>query len=324
MKQVCFLLPDELLKPSTFFAALEIYEKANEFGVKQQNKPFYNVKIVGSSNIQDIHNSQFAIHAVDVKNVSRRPDLIIIPGLHVPNDSCFERNKHLINWMVMQYKAGAELASLCTGSFFLAATGLLKNKECSTHWKAESEFLKMFPEVKLQTDKIITDSKGIYTAGGAYSSLNLILYMIEKYNGREVALYCAKVLQIDIERNSQAPFIIFKGQKKHDDDQIKEVQLFIEANVEEKITVEYLSDKFSISKRSLIRRFKKATNNPPLEYIQRIKMEAAKRSLESNRKNINEVMYSVGYTDVKAFRNIFKKVTGLSPVEYKLKFSSLK
>jgi transcriptional regulator GlxA family with amidase domain len=178
----------------------------------------------------------------------------------------------------------------------------------------------MFPKVKLCTDKIVTDNDGIYTAGGANSSFNLILYLIGKFSGYETALYCSKISQIDIDRHSQLPFMMFKGEKDHDDNAIKDVQDFIEANIDERVTVEFLANKFAMSKRNFIRRFKKAINNVPLEYIQKVKMEVAMRSLELKRKNVNEVMYSVGYTDVKAFRTIFKKITGFSPSEYQQKF----
>lgn len=225
--------------------------------------------------------------------------------------------------MISQHESGAEIASLCTGAFFLAFTGLLRDKECSTHWKAEHRFLQMFPDVKLKVDKIITDNNGIYSAGGATSSLNLALYLLEKHYKREVALHCAKILQIDIERGSQAQFILFEGQKNHGDEDVKKIEAFIEKNLEEKITVDKLAGKFSIAKRSLIRRFKKATNNAPIEYIQRIKVEAAKRRLESGHKTVNEIMYSVGYNDAKAFRDIFKKIAGLTPIEYRSRYNAL-
>ena len=223
--------------------------------------------------------------------------------------------------MIRQYNEGAEVASLCTGAFLLAATGLLKGKSCSTHWKAETAFREHFPTLHLRPDKIITDKDGIYTAGGATSSLNLILYLVEKYSGRPTALYCAKVLQIDIDRNSQSPFILFEGLKTHKDEAIREIQEYIEAKVEEKLTVEDLARRCAMHRINFTRRFKKATQLSPIDYIQRVKIEAAKRSLESTRKNVNEVMYSVGYADPKAFRNIFRKVAGVTPQEYKNKFA---
>jgi transcriptional regulator GlxA family with amidase domain len=321
MKQVSFLLADGVLKPSSLFAAIEIFQRANEFYRNRGEAAFYDIQIVGTNLSQNLLNTSFSINAI--KNITsvKKTDCIIIPAFDDGNDFAIKKSGDAISWIVEQYKDGAEVASLCTGTFLLAATGLLKGKECSTHWRAEESFRRMFPDLGLCTDKIITDNSGIYTAGGATSSLNLILYLVEKYNGRQVALYCSKVLQIDIERNSQSPFIIFNGLKDHADEAIMEMQYYIENNIEEKITVDLLADKCAMNRVNFSRRFKKATQTSPVEYIQRVKIEAAKRNLESGRKNINEVMYSVGYADVKAFRTIFKKIAGITPLEYKAKFS---
>ncbi len=167
----------------------------------------------------------------------------------------------------------------------------------------------------------MTEDDGIYTSGGAYSFLNLLIYIIEKYAGRDMAIMIAKAFMIDIDRISQSPFIMFRGQKSHDDEPIKKAQEFIEHNFEEKITVDQLASMLALGRRNMERRFKKATSNTVVEYIQRVKVEAAKKNLETSRKNINEVMYEVGYSDTKAFRTIFKKITGLSPIEYKQKYN---
>lgn len=320
MKKVYFLIPHGTIKPTSLFAALEVFEKANDYVFHKSGKTFYDIKIVGSNINQPLHNGMFSIEISDYRRL-QRPDLIVIPAFHENTNYSTKENSELMAWLVKQHKLGAEIASLCTGAFTLAATGLLKNKECSTHWKAEQSFREKYPDVDLRIDKVITDSKGIYTAGGATSSLNLILYLVEKYNGRAAALYCAKILQVDIERNSQSQFILFEGQKDHDDQEIKKIQQYIEKNTDAKLTVESLADKFAIARRSLVRRFKKATNHSPIEYIQKIKVEAAKRNLERNRKTVNEIMYSVGYTDAKAFRTVFKKVTGISPIDYRQKYN---
>ncbi len=308
-----------VLKPSSLFTAIEVFEKANQFYTERGERPFYKIEIVGATLAQHLQNSWFSIQATKDTRSVHKTDCIIIPGMECDSTSMWD-NSEMISWIVRQYKEGAEIASLCTGAFLLAATGLLKGKECSTHWKAQEAFMQLYPDSKLCTDKVITDSNGIYTAGGGLSCLNLVVYLVEKYNGREVALYCAKLLQIDIDRHSQSPFIIFSGQKEHHDDEIKKIQDFIEANIEEKITVDQLAYRCDMNRVNFSRRFKRATQISPIEYIQRVKMEAAKRSLESSRKNINEVMYSVGYVDIKAFRNAFKKVTGITPWEYKTKF----
>jgi transcriptional regulator GlxA family with amidase domain len=170
-------------------------------------------------------------------------------------------------------------------------------------------------------DRIITEDHGLYTSGGANSYWNLLLYLVEKFTDRDMAILASKVYALEIERTSQSPFIMFNGQKEHEDDDVRKAQEFIEKNVTEKISIEELALKYAIGRRSFEKRFKKATNNTPVEYIQRVKIEAAKRHFEASRKNVNEVMYEVGYSDTKAFRTIFKRITGLSPVEYRNKYN---
>jgi transcriptional regulator GlxA family with amidase domain len=178
----------------------------------------------------------------------------------------------------------------------------------------------MFPKVNLQTDRLITDENGIYTNGGAYSFLNLVIYLVEKYYDRQTAIFCSKVFQIEIDRNSQSAFAIFTGQKSHGDEMVIQAQAYIESKLDEKVSVEELSTRFAVGRRNFDRRFIRATGNTPVEYLQRVKIEAAKKRIENGRNTINEIMYEVGYSDVKAFREVFKKITGMSPLEYRNKY----
>ena len=205
----------------------------------------------------------------------------------------------------------------------MASTGLLNGKKCSTHWGFQNEFREMFPEVEVVEGHIITEEERLYSSGGANSYWNLLLYLTEKYTDRETAILASKYFAIDIDRDSQATFAMFQGQKNHTDESIKLVQEYIEANIQERITIDQLADLVSLGRRSFERRFKIATNNSVLHYINRVKIETAKRFFESSRKNINEVMYDVGYTDTKAFRTIFKKITGLTPIEYRNKYNKM-
>jgi transcriptional regulator GlxA family with amidase domain len=181
----------------------------------------------------------------------------------------------------------------------------------------------MFPDVEVVDGSVITEENRLYSSGGAMSYWNLLLYLVEKYTNRETAIVASKYFAIDIDRESQSAFAMFQGQKNHNDAAIKKAQEFIENNIQERITIEELANLVSLGRRSFERRFKLATNNSVLEYINRLKMENAKRSFETSRKNINEVMYDVGYTDTKAFRTIFKKITGLSPIEYRNKYNEM-
>ena len=170
-------------------------------------------------------------------------------------------------------------------------------------------------------EKIICEDNGIYSSGGAYSILNFTLYLIERFFGRETAIWCSKVSEIEFDRISQSEFIIFSGQKDHTDEPIKDAQLYIENNYKDKLNVDEIAHRVNLNGRSFLRRFKKATANTPLEYIQRVKVEAAKKKLESTTKTILEIMYGIGYNDEKAFRTTFRKYSGLSPKEYQRKYN---
>jgi transcriptional regulator GlxA family with amidase domain len=232
-----------------------------------------------------------------------------------------KKNEAFIPFIIDQYRNGAEVASLCCGAFLLAATGLLNGKEMSSHWASAELFRQTFPEVTLVDGRIVTEHQGLYSSGGATSYWNLLLHLVEKHAGREMAILAAKIYALEIDRKSQSPFAIFTGQKRHEDEPIKRAQEFIEQNITEKITIEDLSEKFAIGRRHFERRFKKATNNSPIEYIQRVRIEAAKKKLESSPLNVSQVMYEVGYSDPKAFRSTFKKITGISPADYRVKYN---
>jgi transcriptional regulator GlxA family with amidase domain len=320
MKHVSILVPESAVlaavdDPRHVFSAVNDVEKS-------LGKPaIFDIKFVGLSKEVKLHNSSFTVHTDLFLDEIEKTDLIFIPAFYGSAETILETNKAFVPWIVEQHKKGAEVVSLCVGAFLLAKTGLLDGKKCSTHWRAANEFTEMFPGVELVTDRIITEEEGIYTSGGATSYWNLLIYLVEKFTSREMAIMIAKLFAIDIERHSQSQFIVFKGQSSHADNNIKKAQKFIENNFQERITIDELSSKCALSRRSLERRFKKATNNTINEYIQRVKIEAAKKSFETSRKNITEVMFDVGYSDTKAFRGIFKKLTGMTPFDYRNKYN---
>ena len=305
---------------SSIVGAYKIFSRANEFQIAKGKKPIFHIQLAGISKKVSYYDGLFNVKPhLTVEEISKT-NLIIIPSLNHHYRESIKSNKILVEWIDKQYRKGSELAAICTGAFLLAASGLLNGRSCSTHWAAATDFHQMFPDVQLQIDKLITDEKGIYTNGGAYSFLNLIIYLIEKYYNRETAIYCAKVFQIEIDRNNQSEFTIFTGQKTHDDEMVKKAQSIIESRLKDKISIEQLSSKLHVGRRNFDRRFIKATGNTPVAYAQRVKMEAAKKSFENSSKNINEVMYDVGYNDVKAFREVFRKYTGMAPLEYIRKY----
>lgn len=320
MKQVTILVPNGYADLGSITGSFEILTRANEYWQKIGNKPKLEIHIAGFVTELKLDVGLFSIHPENITEIVN-PDLLIIPSVSDHYDTIIEQNPALITWIRDQYKSGAEVASICTGAFLLAATGLLEGKTCSTHWHAANDFRRQFPNINLHTDKLITAEQGIYTNGGSYSFLNLILFIIEKYFDRQTAIVCSKMYQIDIDRTSQSPFIIFQTQKDHGDELIDKAQTYMEENLSDKISFEELASKLAISRRNFDRRFIKATGNTPVEYLQRVKVEVAKKALEKGRKTIFEVMNEVGYSDDKAFREVFKKITGLSPLDYKAKFN---
>lgn len=319
MKHISILVPKGAILGS-LEGSRQLLTQVNGFFKARGEAPLFAVQLVGLSRETPVCSGSFTVHADVVLAEVQKTDLIIIPAIDGDMEPALEQNRDFIPWIIAQYQGGAEVASLCLGAFLLASTGLLNGRKCATHWMAANHFRQLFPEVNLVTEKIITDQQGIYSSGGAFSYLNLILYLIEKYAGREIAVLSAKVFAIEIERDSQLSFTIFNGQKDHDDETVKEAQTFIETNYQDKITIDQLASMLALGRRNLERRFKKATSNTVVEYIQRVKMEAVKKGLETSRKNINELMYDVGYSDTKAFRTTFKKITGLSPNEYRHKY----
>jgi transcriptional regulator GlxA family with amidase domain len=320
MKHISILVPKNAILGS-LEGSRQLLTQVNEFYKMRGQDPVFKVQLVGLSEETPLSGGLFTARPNALLSDIKKTDLIIIPALDGDLKQAIENNKEFIPWIKEQYQNGSEVASLCLGAFLLASTGLLNGKKCATHWLAANEFKQLFPEVTLVTEKIITDEHRIYSSGGAFSYLNLILYLIEKFTGRDIAVLAAKVFAIEIERDNQSSFIIFQGQKQHEDDLVKKAQEYIEKNYQEKITVDELASMFAISRRNLERRFKKVTFNSVIEYTQRVRIEAAKMSLERTRENVNEAMYKAGYSDTKAFRTTFKKHTGISPLEYRNKYN---
>ena len=320
MKQIALLVLHDAVSASIADPFIML-NGVNDFLKQAGRQPVFKIQLVGLSRAVKLHNGIFTVHIDVLLKDMKKADLIIIPAMGGDLKSAIKKNKDFIPWIVKQSKKGAEVASLCVGAFLLASTGLLNGKECSSHWLTGNLFREMFPEVTLVDGRVVTEQNGIYSSGGATSYWNLLLHLVEKYAGREMSIMASKIYALEIDRKSQSPFIMFNGQKEHVDEPIREAQNYIESKVSERISVGDLAVRFAIGRRHFERRFKKATNNTPVEYIQRVKIEAAKKHFETSRKNVNEVMYDVGYSDTKAFRTMFKKITGLSPLDYKNKYN---
>ena len=298
-----------------------VFTMVNEF-LKQAGKPpLFKIQLVGLSKEVKLNDGLFTIHPDAVLN-EVNPDLIIIPSMTGDMMSATHMNREYAIWIAQRYKDGAEVASLCVGAFLLAFSGVLKGKECTTHWLYANEFRHFYPSVKLLDEKVITDQGGLYSSGGNNAYWNLLMHLVEKYTDRKMAILTAKYFVIDLNKNIQSPFIVFQGLKDHDDDAVRKAQEYIEQNYKDKLSVDQIADKFNVTRRTFERRFKKATRHTVIEYIQRVKVEATKKQLEAGRKSINEIMYSVGYSDIQTYRDVFKRITGMTPIDYRNKYNA--
>jgi transcriptional regulator GlxA family with amidase domain len=245
----------------------------------------------------------------------KKTDLIIVSAEDI---AVLDATSRLTTpWLLKHHRAGSTLTSVCTGAFLLAETGLLDGKRATTHWGFAELFRKRYPDVDLRPESLITDEGSLICGGGAFSYFDLSLYLVEKYCGFEVAAQCGKSLLLDIGRTSQTPYAIFEYQKQHKDDSVLRAQTFIEKNFAQEVNMKDLAPRVGMSLRNFKRRFRRATGDSPLTYLQRFRVESAKRLFENSQKSISEICYQIGYEDIAFFRRIFKRYVGLPPHEYR-------
>jgi len=303
-------------------SSYQLFGRVNDFMRYQGRAPFYDIEIVGLGEHAALSNGLYSIRPDKTIDMVSKTDVIVLPLLCGDFKKAIDENRKYTDWLTTQYQQGAEIVCLCVGSFYLASTGLLDDRKCAVHWAAKNEFQTLFPMVKVVEDTIITDESGIYTCGGGYVYLNLLLYIFEKHLGREIAILASKMFEIDIDRKTQSPYVIFIGQKNHGDEVVLKAQQLIEQNPCDTYTIDALCGMLQLGRRTFERRFKKATGNSVVEYIQRVKVEFAKKQLETTNKTVNEIIYETGYNDIDAFRRVFKKITDLTPNEYRKKYSN--
>ncbi|CAN5439460.1 helix-turn-helix domain-containing protein [soil metagenome] len=300
-------------------AILDVFESVNRFYRLDGETPFFNINIIGAGNADNAHYSQYKIQSFEADT---QFDVVLIPALACEDmRQAITENSKYFNWICGQYQQGAEVACVCTGAFLLAAAGLLNGKTASTHMDSADIFAKTFPLVNLQAHAVVTQDQRIYTSGGATSTFHLLLQLIENHCGRDMAIRIAKYFAIDMDREHQAYFGTFKPIENHEDDLVKKLQERIKKDYATMTSIEGMLDDIPASRRNLFRRFKQATGNTPIEYVQKVRIEAAKRALEKASGNVQESMFESGYSDLKTFRELFKKTVGITPSEYRSKYS---
>ena len=300
-------------------AIIDVFESVNNFCERDQQPPFFNITLFSPEQKTDLYYGSYAMQPI---HEAAQQNLILVPAFGSGDlQTAIASNTMCIPWLASQHQNGAELASFCTGAFLLAAGGLLNGKEATTHIDSAEALAFNFPNVKMKSNAVVTDDKGIYTSGGATSSFHLMLYLIQHYCGQELTLRTAKMFAIDMDREQQTYFGTFSPPQNHGDGLVNMAQKKIENEYQEGSTIEMLIQDIPASRRNVVRRFKQAIGVTPIEYLQRTRIEAAKKLLAQTDQSVLEVMLNSGYNDLKSFRQLFKKSTGVTPKEYREKFN---
>jgi len=306
---------------SMIVGVLDILSFANSQHKSRDESDLFEIEIITETGEAANGFSKFPIQAHRSIKTKSRFDLIYVPGFVGDFEELLSKQKNVIKWLKRQYQDGIMLTAACNGNFLLAESGILKGKRATTHWSLIDAFRKRYKEITLEPEKIIVDNGSIISAAGVTAYFNLALFLVERYGSKELALTTAKVFLVDSGRKLQTPYQMYQVPKNHGDEEIVHVQDWLEANYNEKITLEKMAHVCNLGEKTLVRRFKKVTGETPLAYLQKLRIENAKRLLESKKVSFNEITWRVGYNDISSFHKVFKLETGLTPIEYRSKFS---
>lgn len=325
MKHVHVLVYEDVIL-SAAATPIDILQRSNDILRAAGRPPAFQVGLVSCRHRNVMLNlpvqflSQRTLAELAPGEVSGPEHLIVVPAFMGSWDLVLEKNAAVIPWLAAQHAAGTEVASMCLGSYFLAEAGLLDGKRYTSHWAAAEDLQRRFPGAQLQADCVLTDEGGIYTGGGAFTSLNLLLYLVEKFCGHDIGVQVSKYFSIHRDHINQAHFSMFRGLTQHGDKSVLQAQEWMTQHFDRNISVDEIATHANMSKRNMVRRFKLATQTTPLEYLQKVRVEAAKKALENSSRSIQKVMHDVGYSDSKTFRDVFRRITGVTPQAYRNKY----
>lgn len=251
-------------------------------------------------------------------------DVLLIPGVMAdePSALCGRINElePEVAYVQRLYAQGVRVAASCSGTFLLAKSGLLDGRRATTSWWLGAAFRRQFPRVELDIDQMIVDDGGVITTGAATAVLNLVIKLIGEAAGEDLAHQVGRMLAIDAERQSQAPFVSMAMQERPRTSLAEKAERFLRKAVDTEVSVTALAEHCGTSERSLLRHFKAHYGMTPLEHIQRLRIERAKALLETTHLSFDEVVERCGYTDVSSFRKLFKRATALTPADYRERF----
>ncbi|MDH5216814.1 MAG: helix-turn-helix domain-containing protein [Gammaproteobacteria bacterium] len=323
MKEVVVLAFDNCLT-SSVIGLLDVFEISNNFSkmFTDNDQKLFNVSLASVDGRSVKSFSQFPIHVDKSVEEISRADFIIIPPMMNEIEKVLARNQRLVTWLIERHAQGSVLASVCTGIFFLAEADLLEGKSVTTNPLMVSLFQQRYPAVETDVTRVLIDEGDILTAGPTYAFIDLVVFLIEKLGGSNLAMQCSKLLLHDKNRKSQSPYFLSAMEQSHTDNDVQRIQDWIQQNRINAMTVEDIALRFHMSPRNLVRRFRSATGDTPLTYLQRLRVEDAKRKLENSRQSVDQITLDIGYSDAKSFGRLFKRMTTLSPSEYRKRFAA--
>ncbi|WP_341235595.1 GlxA family transcriptional regulator [uncultured Sulfitobacter sp.] len=244
--------------------------------------------------------------------------LILPPSLEAPIQP--DVAAPLAAWLRERHGEGTMLASVCGGAFLLAETGLLSGRGATTHWTYAEDFRERFPDVALDTDRLIIDGGDIISAGGLMSWTDLGLKLVDRFLGPVVMAQTARMMLVDPPGREQRYYSGFAPRLTHGDAAVLKAQHFLQANEGRDVRLATLAEEAGLEERTLLRRFQKATGLTTTEYAQRLRVAKAQELLQFGRLPVERISWEVGYSDAGAFRKIFHRYVGLTPGEYRQRF----
>jgi len=309
--------------PSTSMAPLEIFSSAGTLWGTLMSEPTEQLFRVRTATV-DGRRASSVVPVALAPTIALRDiehtDLVIVPSAGMDVFAVRDRYPREIEWLVEQDKKKTTLAGICSGVALLAWGGLLDGRAATTHWGLVDRCRELFPKAQWDGDRFVTESDHILCGGGVYASIDLSLHLVERYCGHEVAVKTARSLLLETPRIWQRSHAAQPPRSAHEDEPVHRAQEWLVAHFPKEVDLDELAATVGMSPRNFARRFKAATGEAPLAYLHRLRIDAARHSLENKHRTVEEISEEVGYGDVAFFRKLFKRHTGASPRDYRARF----
>lgn len=309
---------------STVTGPVDIFSMANQIAAQSRptmSEPFCNPVLVSADGGPVVGFNGISIPAHYSFAECPRPDIILVPGVYNGVDQLLEA-RAVIDWVRERHARGCCVCSVCAGAFVLAEAGIVTGREVTTHWVLEDRFRQRYADVPLHIEAMLVDGGDYVCAGGVSAYADLCLHLLARFGSVELATLCRKILLLDPVRTSQVPYRVTSQRLTHGDRVVAAVQTWLKDHFAEDVSIPALARMVNVGERTLLRRFRKALGETPSAYVQRLRIEEARRLLENSALGIDEVTRKVGYDDVSSFRRLFRDHTSLTPTQYRKRFGS--